>query len=56
VIVPVLPYYAWAVPSEKSVWYDSVRLFRQKEYGNWDAPLQAIREALQEKTKMRLAA
>jgi hypothetical protein len=55
VIVPVLPYYAWAVPNEKSVWYDSVRIFRQKEYGNWDAPLQAICEALQEKTKMRLA-
>lgn len=56
VIVPVLPYYAWAAPNEKSVWYESVRLFRQKEYGNWDAPLNAIREALQEKTKLRLAA
>lgn len=56
VIVPVLPYYPWAFPSEKSVWYESVRLFRQKEYGNWDAPLNAIRKALQQKTKLRLAA
>jgi hypothetical protein len=56
VIVPILPYYAWAVPSEKSVWYDSVRLFRQTEYGNWDEPLNNVRLALEEKLSVKQAA
>ena len=56
VVVPVLPYYAWAVPKEKTVWYDSVRLFRQETYGNWDAPLTAVREALENKVAFKKAA
>lgn len=56
VIVPVLPYYIWAVPGNKSAWYDNVTLFRQEVYGNWDAPLNAIKEALKQKTKLKVAA
>ena len=56
VIVPIMPYYAWAEPKDTSVWYDSVRLFRQTQYGNWDAPLNAVKEALQDKLKLKLAA
>jgi hypothetical protein len=41
-----MPYYTWAVPSEKSKWYDSVRLFRQTKYGEWDDTFQNIREEL----------
>jgi hypothetical protein len=51
VIVPVMPYYAWAFPGEKSVWYDAVRLFRQEQYGDWDAPLSRVREELIKKTQ-----
>ena len=49
VIVPVLPYYTWAIPGETSGWYNSVRLFRQEKYGAWDAPLQKIEAALLQK-------
>jgi hypothetical protein len=56
VIVPILPYYAWAAPGESSVWYDSVRLFRQTQYGNWDEPLNNVRLALEEKLSMKQAA
>lgn len=49
VIIPIMPYYPWAVPGERSVWYDSVRLFRQEKYGEWSAPLTAIRRALEQK-------
>jgi hypothetical protein len=56
IIVPILPYYAWAVPSEKSVWYDSVRLFRQEQYGNWDAPLNAVRAELEKLVNLKAAA
>lgn len=56
VIVPVLPYYTWAVPGERSAWYDTVRLFRQTTYGEWDAPLTAVRQALEQKLERPLAA
>lgn len=46
VIVPILPYYVWSVPGEKSVWYNSVRIFRQTKYGDWSEPLFMVSEAL----------
>lgn len=46
IVTPVMPYYTWAVPEETSKWYDSVKLFRQVKYGEWDVPFQKIREEL----------
>ena len=46
VIVPIMPYYTWAKPGDTSVWYDSVRIFRQTEYGSWDSPLRKVKDAL----------
>ena len=51
VIVPVMPYYCWSKPGDSSVWYDSVRLFRQTEYNNWDIPLNQVKDALINKFK-----
>jgi hypothetical protein len=48
VIVPVMPYYAWAEQKPTSVWYDSVRLFRQQKYGEWSHPLDEVKSALLE--------
>jgi hypothetical protein len=56
VIVPIMPYYAWAERKDTSVWYDSVRLFRQEVYGNWDAPLEKVRQALENKLAVSVAA
>lgn len=56
VVVPILPYYMWALPGNKSAWYDSVTLFRQEKYGDWTAPFENIKAALQEKTKLKVAA
>jgi len=56
IITPILPYYCWAMPGDKSAWYNSVRLFRQTEYGNWDQPLSDVRKALEERTQLKLAA
>lgn len=47
VLVPILPYYLWALPGERSPWYDSVRLFRQTRYGDWSSTFDAIAEALE---------
>ena len=46
IVTPIMPYYTWAVPGDKSKWYDSVRLFRQTKYGEWDDTFQNIREEL----------
>jgi len=41
VMVPVMPYYTWAMPGNTSPWYDSVRLFR-KDGETWDPVLENI--------------
>jgi hypothetical protein len=46
IVVPIMSYYTWVFPGEKSYWYNSVRLFRQEKYGEWDAPFTKIREEL----------
>lgn len=46
IIVPVLPYYLWAKPGQTTEWYDSVRLFRQKSFGEWSAPFAEIKKHL----------
>lgn len=56
VIVPILPYYTWAVPGERSAWYNSVRLFRQTKYGEWSDTLTSVRQALEEKVSVKAAA
>jgi hypothetical protein len=56
IIVPVMPYYLWAVPGEKSSWYDSVRLFRQTTYGDWTEPLAQVTQALKERVALKAAA
>lgn len=48
VLVPILNYYTWAYKhSNHSAWYDkSTTIIRQKEYDNWNAPLQELKNLL----------
>jgi len=46
VIAPIMAYFTWAIPSSKSAWYDSVKLIRQEDYGNWDKPFTKIKQKL----------
>lgn len=46
VIIPLMMYYIWCYPGEKSPWYDSVTLFRQEEYGTWQQPFDKIEKKL----------
>lgn len=48
VITPALPYYVWALPGEKSPWYESVRLYKQKKTKNWDDVFDKIYKNLSE--------
>ena len=46
IVVPILPYYLWTLPGDKTPHYDSVTLFRQEKYGCWEAPFKKIKQAL----------
>ena len=56
IVVPVLPYYLWALPGNTSPYYDSVTLFRQEKYGDWAAPFEKIKEKLECMHMLKMAA
>jgi hypothetical protein len=51
VVTPIMPYYTWVVPGNKSNWYNSVTLFKQKKYGVWEDIFEEIRNELVDTTK-----
>ena len=55
VLVPILPYYTWAIPGETSPWHNTVRLFRQTTAGSWKQPLERIRTELSHLNHQRAA-
>ena len=44
-----VPEWRWGLNAETSFWYPSMRLFRQKNRGDWDEVLQRVRDALEYK-------
>lgn len=48
IVVPVLPYYIWALPGEKSPWYQSVTLFRQEKFSEWSSVFDRISQRLKD--------
>lgn len=53
VITPVMPYFLYALEGETCPYYDSMKLFRQKVFGDWAAPFENIKEDLGEKQALR---
>lgn len=53
VIVPALPYFCWAMPGNRSPWYQSVRLFRQTQFGDWDQVRQELHHRFFEYLNLR---
>jgi len=41
-----MAYFIWAFPGNKTSWYNSVTLFRQEEYGSWEALFEKIKKEL----------
>jgi len=41
-VLPVLNYYIWSPEGEASPFYDSVRLFRQEKFGDWNTPIEKL--------------
>ena len=48
VLLSALPDWRWGTRGTHTRWYDSVRLFRQREVGTWISVMEEIKEALRE--------
>ncbi len=48
VLLPMVPDWRWGIKGESTFWYPSMRLFRQRERGNWDELMARVAKALQE--------
>jgi len=46
VVTPLLPYYTWADMKKESYWYDSVRMYRQQVWKEWDEPFSEVKSDL----------
>lgn len=47
ILLPFAPDFRWLLNRNDSPWYQSVRLFRQQQAGNWDSVMQSVRAVLQ---------
>lgn len=55
IIIPILNYYIWNPASNTSPFYDSVKLFRQEVFGDWNAPINKLNKSLENKYQRRKA-
>ena len=44
-IIPMVPYYLWTYPGNKTPYYDSMTLYRQTKPDNWNAPFEKLAHA-----------
>jgi hypothetical protein len=49
--LPRVPDWRWEVEREDTPWYPTMRLFRQKRYGDWDAVFMRMAEELGRRTR-----
>ena len=42
VMVPKVPEWRWGLSGTKSIWYESVKIFRQREIGDWEGVVKNI--------------
>jgi hypothetical protein len=53
VVIPVMPYFLYALEGETCPYYDTMKLMRQEVFGDWTAPFERIKERLGEKQALR---
>ena len=54
VVVPILSYYLWALPTNTTPYYDSVTLFRQEQYSKWEEPFTKIKSKFNNPLRSKL--
>jgi TolA-binding protein len=48
ILLPSYPDYRWGLESDRTIWYDSARLFRQRQDGDWPDVLARVQRALED--------
>jgi hypothetical protein len=46
VVIPVMGYFLYAMEGDSCPYYDTMKLFRQETFGEWEAPFDKIKEQL----------
>ena len=46
ILLPAVPDYRWGLTGDRTVWYDSARLYRQAQHGQWAPVFQRVRDDL----------
>lgn len=46
-LLPYVPCWRWGIDSDRTPWYNSIRIFRQPEPGNWDAVFDEVTTQLE---------
>lgn len=55
-IIPVMPYFLYAQEGDTCPYYDTMKLFRQEVFGEWDVPFDKVKDVLGKKPKLRSVA
>lgn len=56
VVIPVMPYFLYALEGDTCPYYDTMTLFRQEVFGEWEAPFDQIKAKLGEAPPLRRVA
>jgi hypothetical protein len=46
IISPILPYFLWAPPGEKTCWYNTATIFKQTKPNEWEETFDIINNRL----------
>jgi hypothetical protein len=56
VVTPVMPYFLYALAGETTPYYSSMKLMRQRVFGEWQAPFDQIKDRLGQRPAIRSVA
>jgi hypothetical protein len=48
IIIPAMPYYLYALPGDRTPYYRSVKLLRQRTFGDWSEPMRNLQQLVSE--------
>ena len=46
-LLPAAPDWRWGIAGSATPWYPTMRVFRQREHGDWSAPLAELAKAFE---------
>ena len=53
IIIPHVPDFRWGLKGQKTIWYDNVKLYRQKKINNWNDVINDLKKDLIKKYNLK---